>query len=132
MNQPTGPIDIGPAAGDGDELDVRAVSKPQRHPMIFARFDALAVGESFVLVNSHDPKHLHQEFERDHPGIYDWTYLPTSNSRLFGSGSAGEWRPTCPACWPTPPRWAARLIWTPTPVGRCGGSSQRRGSWAAT
>lgn len=83
MNQPTAPTDIGPAARDGDELDVRAVSKPQRHPLIFARFDALVVGESFVLVNSHDPKHLHQEFERDHPGTYDWTYLPTSNSRLF-------------------------------------------------
>ena len=83
MSQPIAPTDPAPAAGDGDELDVREVPKPQRHPLIFTRFDCLAVGESFVLVNSHDPKHLHDEFDRDHPGAYDWTYLPTSNSRLY-------------------------------------------------
>ncbi len=87
MSQPT--ISTDPAAadhlctGEDEELDVRAVPKPQRHPLIFARFDSLAVGGSFVLVNSHDPKHLHEEFERDHPGAYDWAYLPTGNSRLF-------------------------------------------------
>ncbi|BBY94601.1 hypothetical protein MGALJ_42700 [Mycobacterium gallinarum] len=63
------------APADTDELDVRHIPKPQRHPMIFARFDALAAGESFVLVNSHDPKHLREEFARDRPGAYDWRYL---------------------------------------------------------
>lgn len=69
----------GPAPPDGsdapDVMDVRWVPKPQRHPLIFARFDALAAGESFVLINSHDPKHLRQEFERDHAGTYEWRYL---------------------------------------------------------
>ena len=37
------------AADHTDELDVRQIPKSQRHPMIFARFDALAAGESFVL-----------------------------------------------------------------------------------
>lgn len=91
MNQPAASTEItsaqqaaADASGDDrEELDVRAVPKPQRHPLIFARFDALAVGESFVLVNSHDPKHLHEEFERDHPGVYDWTYLPTGDRRLW-------------------------------------------------
>jgi uncharacterized protein (DUF2249 family) len=46
--------------------------------MLFARFDALAAGESFVLVNSHDPVHLRQEFARDRPGAYDWRYLEGS------------------------------------------------------
>ncbi|GLP80990.1 DUF2249 domain-containing protein [Mycobacterium antarcticum] len=62
------------------DLDVREIAKPLRHPLIFDRFDALAVGESFVLVNSHDPKHLRQEFERDHPGEYDWDYLHKAES----------------------------------------------------
>jgi uncharacterized protein (DUF2249 family) len=57
------------------ELDVRDVPKPQRHPLIFARFGALGVGESFVLVNSHDPRHLHDEFERDQPGAFGWEYV---------------------------------------------------------
>jgi uncharacterized protein (DUF2249 family) len=52
--------------------------------MIFARFDALAAGESFVLVNSHDPIHLRKEFARDRPGAYDWRYLEGSrSSRLW-------------------------------------------------
>ena len=68
------------AAAGTDELDVRQVPKSQRHPMIFARFDALAAGESFVLVNSHDPIHLREEFARDRPGAYDWRYLESSQS----------------------------------------------------
>jgi quercetin dioxygenase-like cupin family protein len=30
-----------------------------------------------VLVNSHDPRHLRQEFDRDHRGTYSWDYLET-------------------------------------------------------
>ncbi|MBY0290697.1 MAG: DUF2249 domain-containing protein [Mycobacteriaceae bacterium] len=67
-------------ATDPDELDVRQIPKAQRHPMIFARFDALAAGDSFVLVNSHDPIHLREEFARDRPGAYEWRYLHGSES----------------------------------------------------
>jgi uncharacterized protein (DUF2249 family) len=59
------------------ELDVRDVPKPQRHPLIFERFAALPPGGCFVLINSHDPKHLRQEFDHDHPGAYAWDYLDT-------------------------------------------------------
>jgi uncharacterized protein (DUF2249 family) len=76
-----------PAAGvpdlDRAELDVREVPKAQRHPLIFARFAGLAVGESFVLVNGHDPKHLREEFERDHPGAYGWDYLAAGADRVW-------------------------------------------------
>jgi uncharacterized protein (DUF2249 family)/quercetin dioxygenase-like cupin family protein len=58
-----------------NELDVRQLRKPDKHPTIFATYAALAVGESFVLVNNHDPKHLRQEFEADHPDSYGWEYL---------------------------------------------------------
>ena len=68
------------ATADTDELDVRQIPKSQRHSMIFARFDALAAGESFVLVNSHDPIHLREEFARDRPGAYDWRYLEGSQA----------------------------------------------------
>lgn len=57
------------------ELDVRPLPKPEKHPAIFRSYDALAVGESFVLVNNHDPKHLRAEFESDLPGSYGWDYL---------------------------------------------------------
>lgn len=57
------------------ELDVRELPKPQKHPTIFATYGALAVGESFVLVNNHDPKHLRDEFETDYPASYGWEYV---------------------------------------------------------
>jgi uncharacterized protein (DUF2249 family) len=57
------------------ELDVRHVPKPQRHLQIFELFAALPSSGSFVLINSHDPKHLHQEFQRDYPGSFGWEYL---------------------------------------------------------
>jgi uncharacterized protein (DUF2249 family) len=58
-----------------NELDVRQLRKPDKHPTIFATYAALSVAESFVLVNNHDPKHLHDEFETDHAGSYGWEYL---------------------------------------------------------
>jgi uncharacterized protein (DUF2249 family) len=58
-----------------NELDVRQLRKPDKHPTIFASYAKLGVGESFVLVNNHDPKHLQSEFEVDHPGSYGWEYL---------------------------------------------------------
>ncbi len=58
-----------------NELDVRRLRKPDKHPTIFATYSALAAGESFVLVNNHDPKHLRAEFEADYPGSYDWEYI---------------------------------------------------------
>ena len=57
------------------ELDVRPLPKPDKHPRIFELFGALAVGESFVLVNNHDPKHLRREFETEHPSGFGWDYL---------------------------------------------------------
>lgn len=59
------------------ELDVRPLRKPDKHPTIFTAYAGLAVGASFVLVNDHDPRHLHEEFEADHAGSYAWEYLNT-------------------------------------------------------
>lgn len=60
-----------------NDLDVRPLRKPDKHPTIFQTFDALTVGESFVLVNNHDPKHLRDEFDTEHPRGYAWDYLET-------------------------------------------------------
>jgi uncharacterized protein (DUF2249 family) len=65
------------------ELDVRPLRKPDKHPAIFQAYDALPVGGSFVLVNNHDPRHLREEFDSDHPGSYGWDYLRKG---------PGEWR----------------------------------------
>lgn len=63
------------SAHETQELDVRGIRKPDKHPTIFATYAALPTGGAFVLVNDHDPKHLHEEFEADHGGSYEWEYL---------------------------------------------------------
>lgn len=75
MSDSTPAADTPDTAGSTQTLDVRGMRKPDKHPTIFATFGDLAVGESFVLVNDHDPKHLHDEFEAEWPGGYDWEYL---------------------------------------------------------
>lgn len=68
---PTSPTDQEPIR----ELDVRPLRKPDKHPAIFATYADLPVGGAFVLVNDHDPRHLREEFEADHPGSHGWEYL---------------------------------------------------------
>lgn len=58
-----------------DVLDVRPITHGERHPRIFRRYARLAPGESFVLVNNHDPKPLRREFGATHPGEFTWDYL---------------------------------------------------------
>ena len=58
-----------------DVLDVRTVPPAQRHPMIFARFNALPVGDSFELVNDHDPKPLYYQLNFEYSGQLGWDYL---------------------------------------------------------
>jgi uncharacterized protein (DUF2249 family) len=60
---------------DQQELDVRSWRKPDKHPAIFATYRSLPAGESFVLVNDHDPQHLRDEFETEYGGSYGWEYL---------------------------------------------------------
>lgn len=60
---------------EAQELDVRGMHKPHKHPTIFATYADLPVGGAFVLINDHDPQHLHEEFEADHAGSYSWEYL---------------------------------------------------------
>lgn len=56
-------------------LDVRVIPPREKHPTIFTTFSALAPGESFVLVNDHDPKPLRYQFEYEHAGQFGWEYL---------------------------------------------------------
>lgn len=56
-------------------LDVRVIPPREKHPTIFSTFSALAPGESFVLVNDHDPKPLRHQFDYEHAGQFGWEYL---------------------------------------------------------
>ena len=56
-------------------LDVREIAPRDRHPLILGTFDRLGPGESFILLNDHDPKPLYYQFQAEQPGQLDWTYL---------------------------------------------------------
>lgn len=56
-------------------LDVRELIPAQRHVKIFETFGNLQPGEAFVLVNDHDPKPLYYQFQAEHAGKFEWTYL---------------------------------------------------------
>lgn len=60
---------------DEKVLDVRPIPPRQKHPAIFSTFDALEHGDSFVLVNDHDPVPLRYQFQFERPGKVDWEYL---------------------------------------------------------
>ncbi len=60
---------------DQRTLDVRVIPPREKHPTIFRTFAALAPGESFVLVNDHDPKPLRYQFQFEHEGEFGWEYL---------------------------------------------------------
>ena len=53
-------------------LDVRDVAARDRHPLILGTFERLAPGESFVLVNDHDPRPLYYQFQAERPDQVRW------------------------------------------------------------
>ncbi len=55
-------------------LDVRDIAPRDRHPLILKTFRALRPGESFILVNDHDPKPLYYQFCYELPGQFTWHY----------------------------------------------------------
>jgi uncharacterized protein (DUF2249 family) len=59
------------------ELDVRSLPHSGRHEIIFARLDELGPGDTFVILNDHDPKPLRYQSEALWPGRFAWNYLET-------------------------------------------------------
>ena len=55
-------------------IDVRNIVPRDRHPLIFDTFDSLAPGESFMLVNDHDPKPLYYQFQAERTDQFSWDY----------------------------------------------------------
>lgn len=63
------------AVVDPNDLDAREIPHAVRHARIFEAVDALEPGESFVLLNDHDPKPLRFQLEAREPGQIGWDYL---------------------------------------------------------
>lgn len=56
-------------------LNLVDVPRPQRHPLVFARVAGMAAGDSFTLVNDHDPIPLRRQLESQFVGQLTWEHL---------------------------------------------------------
>ena len=54
------------------QLDVRNEVPKRRHELIFETYFGLQPGETFELVNDHDPKPLYYQFDAEHHGEFSW------------------------------------------------------------
>src|SRR5688572_4148623 len=59
----------------GTKVDVRDIAPRDRHPTIFATFRSLGVDETLELINDHDPKPLHYQFQAELPDQFTWDYV---------------------------------------------------------
>jgi CRP/FNR family cyclic AMP-dependent transcriptional regulator len=53
-------------------LDVRIYPTWERHPRVFAAFDALPIGGQLVIVSDHEPRPLRFEFDQQRAGAFIW------------------------------------------------------------
>ena len=56
-------------------LNVSEIKPDLKHPAVFDRFDSLKPGESFRLINDHDPKPLYYQMIAERGNTFSWTYL---------------------------------------------------------
>lgn len=56
-------------------LDVTAIEPRRKHPTIFEHFDALQPGESFIILNDHDPRPLYYQLLGERGNFFQWEYL---------------------------------------------------------
>ena len=56
------------------ELDLRPMPPFERHEKIFEIWEGLKPGQILRIINDHDPKPLHYQFEAEQTGKYEWEY----------------------------------------------------------
>jgi regulator of cell morphogenesis and NO signaling len=56
-------------------IDVTVIEPRRKHPYIFEKFDVLLPGDSFVIMNDHDPKPLYYQLQAERGDVVEWDYL---------------------------------------------------------
>jgi uncharacterized protein (DUF2249 family) len=64
-----------PVIGSDRVLDVRALPCSVKHGLIIRTFRELPIGDHFILMNSHDPVRLHDQFTAEWPETFTWEHL---------------------------------------------------------
>ncbi len=59
-----------------DSVDIRLLGAcVERKAHVLSRFDALAPGESLIVLNDHLPNGLRRHFDELRPGAFEWNLL---------------------------------------------------------
>ena len=56
-------------------VDVRAIAPRERRALILSTLRTLAPGQVLELVDDHDPRPLHDQFQAEVPGTFAWDTL---------------------------------------------------------
>ncbi len=56
-------------------LDLRTIPVFERHPRIFDAWEGIEPEETLQIINDHDPKPLHYQFEGEYKDAYSWEYV---------------------------------------------------------
>ena len=56
-------------------VDLRTTPPHERHSLVFSTFKALSPGSAMELINDHNPRPLHGQFESGLYGAFTWTPL---------------------------------------------------------
>ena len=75
MNTTTNEMTALPGIPAGKILDAVPLPCSIKHRLIMAQWEALAVGDYFVLKNDHDPVPLYYQFGALFEGCFTWDYL---------------------------------------------------------
>ncbi|MDE1976690.1 MAG: DUF2249 domain-containing protein [Elusimicrobia bacterium] len=89
-------------------MDVREMIPRERHPKIFAAWDALPLGAAIRLVNDHDPKPLYYQFQAERGGEFKWEVIESG-----------------------PERWVALIRRVAAAAERAAADDQERPAWAS-
>ncbi|HET7295135.1 MAG TPA: DUF2249 domain-containing protein [Vicinamibacteria bacterium] len=54
-------------------LDTRTLAKTDRCRSVLESFDRLEPGQTLVVLTDHDPRPLLRHFQKDRPGLFEWT-----------------------------------------------------------
>ena len=57
------------------KLDLRTIPVFERHPKIFDTWESIAPESTLQIINDHDPKPLHYQFEGEYKDSYTWEYV---------------------------------------------------------
>ncbi|MEE8430691.1 MAG: DUF2249 domain-containing protein [Candidatus Desulfatibia sp.] len=57
-----------------ETLDLISTPPPERPEKIFLKWNTLKSGEVLRIINDHDPRPLHDYFEKKQKGKFEWEY----------------------------------------------------------